>query len=165
MVNAFVILREEFDDWAVLFNPDTGHGFGLNPTGVYVWKLLDGERSIDDLLKEIRSCADAVPEEALEQVGVFIGELAAEHLVEFNSTGSGLPASVKRTESFPSPPSGHGCELERFKYEPPHGHVWRGMQPSGGLGPLLNRDLPKLVLHRKYSVLPISDRLLFRNVR
>ena len=42
----FVLLREEFDDWAVLFNPDAAFGFGgfgLNPTGVSVWKLLDGE--------------------------------------------------------------------------------------------------------------------------
>ncbi len=44
IVNPYVQLREEFDDWAILFNPDTGRGFGLNPTGVRVWKLLDGEQ-------------------------------------------------------------------------------------------------------------------------
>ena len=48
IANPFILLREEFDDWAVVFDPDTGHGFGLNPTGVYVWKVLDGEHSIDD---------------------------------------------------------------------------------------------------------------------
>jgi hypothetical protein len=29
--NPVVMLREEFDDRAILFDPDTGHGFGLNP--------------------------------------------------------------------------------------------------------------------------------------
>ncbi|HME42134.1 MAG TPA: SynChlorMet cassette protein ScmD [Syntrophorhabdales bacterium] len=117
--NPHVVLREEFDDWAVLFDPDTGRGFGLSPTGVYVWKLLNGEHTTDDLLKELRSYADDVPKEALEHVGAFIDELAAEGLAGFGSTGSGLPASVKRPESFPSPPSGRVCELKSFKYEPP----------------------------------------------
>ncbi len=26
-------LREEFDDWAVLFNPDTAQAVGINPVG------------------------------------------------------------------------------------------------------------------------------------
>ena len=111
------MLREEFDDWAILFDPDTGRGFGLSPTGVCVWKSLDGEHTTVDLLKEIRSYADRVPEEALDHVGAFIDELAAEGLAGFGSTGSGLPAGVKRPESFPSPPS--KCELKNFKYEPP----------------------------------------------
>ena len=57
LANLFVILREEFDDWAILFNPDARPGFagfGLNPTGVYLWKLLDGEHAIDALLEELR---------------------------------------------------------------------------------------------------------------
>ena len=40
--NPYVALREEFNDWAVLFDPDTGRRFNLSPTGIYVWKLLDG---------------------------------------------------------------------------------------------------------------------------
>ena len=119
IVNPYVMLREEFDDWAILFDPDSGRGFGLSPTGVFVWKLLDGEHTTDDLLKEMRSYADNVPEEALEQVGVFIDELAAEGLAGFRSTGSGLAADEKRPESFPSPPSGHICELKSFTYERP----------------------------------------------
>ena len=42
VANPLVVLREEFDDWAVLFDPDTGNAFGLSPVGVFVWKLLDG---------------------------------------------------------------------------------------------------------------------------
>ncbi len=58
IANPSVVLREEFDDWAVLFDPDTGRGFGLNPTGVYLWKLLDGGHPTDALPKKIRTYAD-----------------------------------------------------------------------------------------------------------
>ena len=45
-------------------------GFGLNPTGVYLWKLLDGEHPIDALLEELRGHADGVPEDAREHIRV-----------------------------------------------------------------------------------------------
>jgi hypothetical protein len=45
VANPLIVLREEFDDWAILFDPDTGNAFGLNPTGVFIWKLLDGKPS------------------------------------------------------------------------------------------------------------------------
>ncbi|RPJ51839.1 MAG: SynChlorMet cassette protein ScmD, partial [Acidobacteria bacterium] len=42
IANPTVVLREEFDDWAVLFNPDTAAAVGTNPVGVAVWKRMDG---------------------------------------------------------------------------------------------------------------------------
>ena len=119
IANPVIVLREEFDDWAILFDPDSSRGFGLSPTGVYLWKLMDGEHTADDLLKEIRSYADEVPEEALEQLGLFIDELAAEGLAGCGRAGLGLSARVKRPESFPSPTSGRTREPKNFKYEPP----------------------------------------------
>lgn len=83
IVNPFVILREEFDDWAVLFDPDTAHGFGLNPTGVYIWKLLDGKHSIDDLLQSLRVDAEGVPEEAGAHIVSFVEELAEQGLTGY----------------------------------------------------------------------------------
>jgi SynChlorMet cassette protein ScmD len=64
IANPLVVLREEFDDWAVLFDPDSGNAFGLSPTGVYLWKLVDGRHTLDALLDKIRGHADNVPEEA-----------------------------------------------------------------------------------------------------
>ena len=42
LANPSLVLREEFDDWAVLFDPDTGDSFGLNPVSVFIFKRLDG---------------------------------------------------------------------------------------------------------------------------
>jgi SynChlorMet cassette protein ScmD len=78
--NPYVVLREEFDDWAVLFNPDTGHGFGLNPTGVYLWKLLDGEHTIDDVLGALQRDADDIPPGADEHLIAFLEQLTEQGL-------------------------------------------------------------------------------------
>ena len=75
VANPLVVLREEFDDWAILFDPDTGNAFGLNPTGVYLWKLLDGTHTLDDMLVRLRESADEVPDEASDHVSEFVEEL------------------------------------------------------------------------------------------
>ena len=75
IVNPLLVFREEFDDWAILFDPDTGDGFGLNPISVFIWKRLDGKHSIQDILKELREESDDVPETAGQDIEDFIEEL------------------------------------------------------------------------------------------
>jgi SynChlorMet cassette protein ScmD len=64
IANPLIVLREEFDDWAILFDPDTGNAFGLNPTGVFIWKHLDGKHGVEDIVKSLRDEAEDVPEDA-----------------------------------------------------------------------------------------------------
>ena len=73
--NPLLVLREEFDDWAVLFDPDTGDAFGLNPVSVFVWKRLDGKHTTQDILKELREESEDVPENAGQEIEDFIEEL------------------------------------------------------------------------------------------
>ena len=73
--NPLLVLREEFDDWAVLFDPDTGDAFGLNPVSVFVWKRLDGKHTTQDILKELREESDEVPENAGQDIEDFLEEL------------------------------------------------------------------------------------------
>jgi len=81
--NPHVVIREEFDDWAVLFDPDTGHGFGLNPVGVYVWKLLDGEHSINDLLAALRRGVPTLQQNAREHIASFVEDLVENGLAGY----------------------------------------------------------------------------------
>ncbi len=75
LANPLVVLREEFDDWAILFDPDTGHAFGLNPIGVFVWQRLDGQHTVEDIVSELRASCLEVPGEAGEHIREFIDNL------------------------------------------------------------------------------------------
>jgi len=81
-----LVLREEFDDWAVLFDPDTGDGFGLNPISVFIWKRLDGKHTIQDIMKEIQENCEDVPENAEQEVNDFLDELIKRGYVGFEDS-------------------------------------------------------------------------------
>lgn len=75
MANPLLVLREEFDDWAVLFDPDTGDSFGFNPVSVFIFKRLDGKHTLEDIMKELRGECKNVPEDADTFVRTFIEDL------------------------------------------------------------------------------------------
>jgi len=83
LANPQVVLREEFDDWAILFDPDSGRGFGLNPVSVFVWKRLDGRHSEEDILEELKKKFDNVPEDARSHVRDFVRDLWHRGLVGY----------------------------------------------------------------------------------
>ena len=73
--NDRLVLREEFDDWAILFDPDTGKGFGLNPVGVCIWNHLDGNHTLSDIHQTICDQFDDSPSDAPEEIRTFIEDL------------------------------------------------------------------------------------------
>jgi len=75
VANPLVICREEFDDWAILFDPDTGKGFGMNPVGVSIWKLLDGKHSVKDIAANIRYSFQEVPADVESHIRDFLADL------------------------------------------------------------------------------------------
>ena len=76
VANPVVVLREEFDDWAVLFNPDTAKAFGINPIGVEIWKLMDGKRSVAAITEGIKARFEDVPDTATDEIQSFIDNLS-----------------------------------------------------------------------------------------
>lgn len=70
-----VVLREEFDDWALLFNPDTRDTVGIDPVGVQIWKLMDGTHDVSMVVAEIRERFSDVPETVADDVQAFIDDL------------------------------------------------------------------------------------------
>ena len=75
IANPVVVLREEFDDWAVLFNPDTAAAAGINPVGVAIWKQLDGRRSITEIAVEIQNAFKDTPAAVSSEIEGFINQL------------------------------------------------------------------------------------------
>lgn len=83
VANPDLVLREEFDDWAILFDPETGNGFGLNPVSVFIWKHLDGTHSEGDILNELSKIFDNVPEDAYAHLTEFVQELTKRGFVGY----------------------------------------------------------------------------------
>ena len=83
IANPLIVLREEFDDWAILFDPDTGDAFGLNPIGVHIWKRLDGNHSVKDILKDLQEGYEDVPDEAKADLKEFVEDLVQRGLAGY----------------------------------------------------------------------------------
>jgi len=81
VANPVVVLREEFDDWAVLFNPDTGAAAGINPMGVAIWKLIDGRRSVQTIVDDIVATSVDAPAGAPDEIRAFVEALAKDGFV------------------------------------------------------------------------------------
>ncbi len=83
IINPVAVLRKEFDDWAVLFNPDTAEAVGINPVGVAIWELLAADRSMDDIVENIRQNFADVPGSAADEIQSFINDLTERGFVGF----------------------------------------------------------------------------------
>jgi len=87
IANPVVVLREEFDDWAVLFNPDTADALGTNPVGVAVWKRMDGKRSLAEIISEIKDSFQDTPDGAFKEIAAFVNILEAKGFVGLEFDG------------------------------------------------------------------------------
>lgn len=83
VANPMIVLREEFDDWAVLFDPDTGDAHGINPVGVFVWKHLDGHHTVKAIIQKLNESCEDVPGNAMEDIRAFVEDLAQKGYVGY----------------------------------------------------------------------------------
>ena len=67
MKNPDVVVREEDEDGALIFNPDTNQISVINPTALFIWKLCNGENTKTDIVSVVRESFDLVPEDEVEQ--------------------------------------------------------------------------------------------------
>ena len=81
-VNPDIVFSEDSDGWGILFDPKANETYGLSPISAFIWKHLNGENSIKDILHALENeCDDEVPEEAFEQLDRFLKELEENHLL------------------------------------------------------------------------------------
>jgi hypothetical protein len=77
VVNPNLVLRVEDDDCGLLFDPDSGQVQVLNRSAVEIWKLIDGERSLQQLIAGLGEIFDGMGPEAEEQVARTVKSLMA----------------------------------------------------------------------------------------
>lgn len=71
--NSDVVLREEDQDGALLFNPDTNRVELLNSTGLFIWQQCKSAVTMGDLVAKVKKAFDEVPEDQVaEDVQKFV---------------------------------------------------------------------------------------------
>ena len=80
--NPTIVLREEFDNWAILYNPDTSDAIGINPVGISIWKMIDGTRDVTDFEEEIKRNFSQVPASISSDIESFLNELEKKRYIK-----------------------------------------------------------------------------------
>ena len=60
---------------------------GLNPTSIFIWKLLDGSHTLNDIMEKLLKECKNVPKEAENDLKEFIQELIERGLAGFEVAG------------------------------------------------------------------------------
>ena len=85
VANPVAVLREEFDEWAVLYNPDTAGAISINPVGIAVWKLMDGKHDVAAIAAEVKGRFEDVPETVQDDMVSFIHDLEEHGFVRYEA--------------------------------------------------------------------------------
>lgn len=75
VVNPEVVLREESDDWALLFDAATGQVVGVNPVGAAIWRLMDGNHSLEEIASKLQAEFSGTPENLKNEIQAFFDSL------------------------------------------------------------------------------------------
>ncbi|MBU0491995.1 MAG: PqqD family peptide modification chaperone [Chloroflexi bacterium] len=86
MPNPAAAYRAGLDGWAVLVNLDTAGSLALNPTGVVVWQLVDGRRTVDQIIAGVRQHFKDAPSTVDDDVVELLEDLAEEGFIGFEVT-------------------------------------------------------------------------------
>ena len=85
-----IVLREEQDAWALLFNPDDGAVAVINTVGVAIWKVLDSKITISGIIVALASCCDELPCEIEAHVSEYLRALVQRGFVLADSSTEAL---------------------------------------------------------------------------
>lgn len=82
-LNPIMVLREDFDDAAVLFNPDTGAILQLNKTGLFIVKAAEKGMSLEDIFDGLhKACGDTFKESSHSEIENFVEKLKKEGYIQ-----------------------------------------------------------------------------------
>ncbi len=75
------LLMTELDGEAVLLDIESSYYFSLNETGTRVWRGLEADKSLEEIVDGIVAEWDVTPDEARETVESFLAALEKEGLI------------------------------------------------------------------------------------
>jgi hypothetical protein len=78
-----VVHRDLADGDSVLLHVGSGNYHGLNGVGSAVWRLIDGKRTVAELIATLRTQVDNPPDSLAADVTGFLDDLHARALIGF----------------------------------------------------------------------------------
>ena len=76
MKNPDVVVREEDEDGALIYSPDTDQIRVLNPTGFFIYQLCDGSNDLNGIILAVKNTFKDVPDDQVSsQVGEYIDDM------------------------------------------------------------------------------------------
>jgi SynChlorMet cassette protein ScmD len=99
-----VVIREETDHYALLFHPDTGQSYVINPVSVFICRLLDGTRDESAIVEAIRQHFAEVPSTMAQEVREFLDLLSRIGLAGTTSVAGKVTHPIKRKRETKSVP-------------------------------------------------------------
>jgi hypothetical protein len=75
------VLVEEIDEEMLLYNTEHGRFLSLNETGADVWRLADGESTVEEAIALLAAAYQTEPETIREDVEAVIAQLREQKLL------------------------------------------------------------------------------------
>ncbi|MEJ7758756.1 MAG: PqqD family protein [Gemmatimonadaceae bacterium] len=79
------IPAKELEGEMVLLNLENGDYVALNEPGMEIWKLLEGEKSVEELARELAKVYSIPATTALKDALTFLGNLQSKGFIEVSS--------------------------------------------------------------------------------
>jgi hypothetical protein len=80
------ILWRELDGEAVLLSPSAGSSYNLNQVGTFIWKMLDGKHTSENIAAAICQVYEVEYEQALQDVENILVEMRNNNLLNESLT-------------------------------------------------------------------------------
>lgn len=81
------VIDRDLQGEAVLLDLNTGIYFSLNPVGGYIWSLLDGQRTVRDIVDLVVAEYDVDPETAAEDTAALVRDFLEQKLAHTAGEG------------------------------------------------------------------------------
>ena len=75
------MLASEINGEVVMMSIESGRYYGMNPTGVYIWKALENPLTVQDLLKHITDTFKLSEDQCRTEVLPFLEDMVKEKIL------------------------------------------------------------------------------------
>lgn len=79
--NPSVVVRNDFDDISILFDPKSGKAYGINRIGELIWQVLKDKKTIEALISQVKENCEEVSDTVDLEIREFLDQLEKNGLI------------------------------------------------------------------------------------